>query len=67
MDDFLDDILGDRIETYDAAVGRSVELEVLLLRALHGHSLLSRRGETKQKCVGLVLLVWVRCPRDWHA
>ena len=37
-DGFLDVLQGDRVETDDAAVERSVELEILLLRAFHVHN-----------------------------
>ena len=38
MVDFLDVLLGDSVETRNAAIGRSVELEVVLLRAFHVHN-----------------------------
>ena len=38
VDDFFDVLLGDRVEADDATVEGLVELEFLLLRALHVHN-----------------------------
>ena len=45
VDDLFGVLLGDRVEADDAADEDLVELEVLLLRALHVQKRRSRRGQ----------------------
>ena len=55
VEDCFGVLLGNRVEADDAAVERLVELEVLLLRVLHVHSV-DRVVVRLQKCVSLCLL-----------
>ena len=55
VDDFLDELLGDRVGTDDSAIQRWVYLEALRLRAFHVHNV--DRVVTRLKSVDAVLPV----------
>ena len=59
VDDFLHVVLADRVETDNAAIERSVELEILLLRAFHVHNVDRVVLRHKKVFVSLVLYVLV--------
>ena len=58
VDDIFDVLLGDRVEADNPTVEGLVEVEVLLLRALHIHNV-DRVVVRRYKFVRLVLDVWV--------